>query len=129
MAITELDAAAAADPGNTRWVIDKAIALDLLSRHAEAQALYRQALATDPDDVIATNDLAVSLALSGHRSEAASVAGPLAERSDLPQRVVFTGTVLRAANGEDTSAAREAMGPGEYDHALQLAKVMNSAPK
>ncbi len=128
-AITELDAAAAADPDNTRWIVDKAIALDLLARHAEAQALYRQAIAIDPDDVIAANNFAVSLALSGKNSEAASVMGPLAERSDLPQRVMLTGAVLRAANGENISGAREAMGPGEYDHALQLAKAMNSPPK
>ncbi|MFL5279780.1 MAG: tetratricopeptide repeat protein [Rhodopila sp.] len=128
-ALADLAAAAAADPGNIRWIVDKAIALDLLARHGEAQALYRQALAADADDMIATNNLAVSLALSGQKSEAASVAAPLAGRGDLPPRVALTGVVLRAANGEDISGARDTMSPGEYDHVLQLAKAMNSPAK
>jgi Flp pilus assembly protein TadD len=124
-ALTELDAASEGDRSNMRWVVDKGIALDLLGRHADAQALYRECLAADPDDAIATTDLALSLALSGHKAEAAKLASTLAGRSDLPTRVTCTFDVLRAANGEDINPAREAFG-SDYDRALQLAKAMDT---
>lgn len=124
-AVAEFDAAIAADRSDMRWLVDKGIALDMLGRHADAQALYRVSLAADPDDVIATINLALSLALSGHKAEAASVAAPLEGRTDLPQRVIRTFEVLRAANGEDITAARESFGP-DYDRALQLAKAVGT---
>jgi Flp pilus assembly protein TadD len=125
-ALKELDAANAADPANMRWIINKAIALDLLGQHTEAQALYRQVLANDPDDTIVTNNLALSLALSGQKGDAARLASSLADRTDLPERITLTQAVLRAANGSDISYDREAVGAANYDHALRLAKAIDS---
>ncbi len=79
------------------------------SCHGEAQALYRQTIGTDPDDVIAITDLAVSPTLvRGERSEAVPVVGLLAGRSDLPQRVMLTGTALRAGHLRRTSGNGQA---------------------
>lgn len=128
-AIKEFDTAIAADHGNMRWVVDKAIALDMLGRHADAQGLYSQALAAEPDDVITINNLALSLALSGQKTEATSIASSLAGRSDLPERVTLTYDVLRAADGENISTVRDTMGPGNYEHVLQLAKAIGGTEK
>lgn len=45
------------------------ISLDLQERHAEAQALYRDVLRDRPDDVAASANLGLSLALAGHPKE------------------------------------------------------------
>jgi Flp pilus assembly protein TadD len=123
-AVGEFDAAIAADSSNTRWSVDKGVALDMLGKHSEAQALYHVALASDPDDYIATINLALSLALDGQRTEAANIAATLADRTDLPQRVSLTSTVLRAANGGDVSSTKEALGPTGYDQMMKLARAI-----
>ncbi|HET7883589.1 MAG TPA: tetratricopeptide repeat protein, partial [Acetobacteraceae bacterium] len=48
-AIAGLDRLLAADPGDERALVDKAVALDLQGQHAAAQAIYRQVLAQSPD--------------------------------------------------------------------------------
>ena len=52
-------------PGSPSLLIGQGIALDATGQHRAAQDSYRQALARDPDNVAAQNDLALSLALSG----------------------------------------------------------------
>ena len=56
-------------PGSPSLLIGQGIALDATGQHAAAQASYCQALARDPDNVAAQNDLALSLALSGQVQE------------------------------------------------------------
>ncbi len=45
LAIAGLDQVLAANPGDVRALVDKAVALDLQGQHAAAQAIYRQVLA------------------------------------------------------------------------------------
>ncbi|SDE70518.1 Tetratricopeptide repeat-containing protein [Bradyrhizobium brasilense] len=64
-AIEVLDTVLLASPGDLRALNAKAVVLDHQSRHQEARALYRQALAADPANPMLRNNLALSLALDG----------------------------------------------------------------
>ena len=85
-----------------------AIALDLQSRHDEAQALYRAVLAAQPDNAAARADLGLSLALGGHASDAlpllrqASTQGPPGSAQSL--RVRHNLAVGLALAGDDAGA-------------------------
>ena len=61
---------------------DRGLAYDLLGRQAEAQADYRAAL-TGPDGEEARRRLALSLAISGNRTEALQVLSPLIAQRDV----------------------------------------------
>ncbi|WP_375779011.1 tetratricopeptide repeat protein [Bradyrhizobium sp. ma5] len=50
-------------PGHLRALNAKGVVLDHEGRHHEAQALYRQALQTDPANLMLRNNLKLSLAL------------------------------------------------------------------
>lgn len=62
-AIALLDKVLLAAPGDLRILNAKGVVLDNEGRHQEAQALYRKALATAPDNPMLTNNLKLSLAL------------------------------------------------------------------
>ena len=49
-----------ADAGSTELLVGKGVALDLLSRHAEAQDAYEASLKIDPDNAAARKNLALS---------------------------------------------------------------------
>jgi Flp pilus assembly protein TadD len=56
-AIAGFNEVLAARPGDVRTLVDKAVALDLQKRHADAQVIYRQVLAATPDDSATRNNL------------------------------------------------------------------------
>ncbi|MGL3104822.1 tetratricopeptide repeat protein [Bradyrhizobium sp. BR 1432] len=62
-ALEVLDKVLLAAPADLRALNAKAVVLDSEGRHREAQALYRQALATTPDNPMLRNNLKLSLAL------------------------------------------------------------------
>ena len=70
--------------GATRVTLgcDRGLAYDLMGRQADAQAEYRAAL-TGPDGDEARRRLALSLAISGDRSEALSTLSPLVAKGDV----------------------------------------------
>lgn len=79
-----LSATVASSPHDPVALGDLGIALDLLGKHADAQAAYRQALAVKPDLRAARVNLALSLALDGHADgalETIAVIGPAATSS------------------------------------------------
>jgi Flp pilus assembly protein TadD len=114
LAVTEFDAALSSDSHNVRWLTNKAIALDLLKQHTEAQALYRKALAASPDDPIVISNLGLSLALSGQKEEATKVMAALGGQELMP-RIRNNYDVVRAANGDTT---------GGNEQTFRLAKAM-----
>ncbi len=103
LALGELDRALAARPGDQRSIVDKAVALDMLQRPAEAQALYRQALAKAPDDADIRTDLGMSLMLEGRVQEAASEVAPLRNSQPPSDRVGNNIEVISAVGGDDTA--------------------------
>ena len=64
-ALNNLDIAVAKRPRDVSLITARGIALDRLSRHAEAQATYREGLKRDPTDFALNSNLGLSLGLSG----------------------------------------------------------------
>ena len=64
-ALANLDVAIRKRPRDVRIITARGIALDRLSRHAEAQATYRGGLERDPTDFALNSNLGLSLGLSG----------------------------------------------------------------
>jgi tetratricopeptide (TPR) repeat protein len=81
------DQAAALAPADHRVIIGRGVALDLLGRHAEAQAAYRAVLASAPHNVAARNDLALSLALTRQYDEAVGIMLSMARSSNATPRI------------------------------------------
>lgn len=96
----------AAKPDDVRAMANKGIALDLQHRHAEAQALYHKALTLAPNDAAISNDLALSLLLSGHREEARQVLLPFRDAAGVPERLRINLGIVEAADGHDVDAQR-----------------------
>jgi Flp pilus assembly protein TadD len=116
-AIAAFDSLLATNPNDIRFMVNKAVALDLLGRHDEAQSLYRQALAADPDDAVVINNFALSLMLAGRMREAADVAVALRDQSDILPRIRAGLGVVLAAN-DDLSGARAMVGAAATDDQL-----------
>ena len=91
-------------PEDIKALVNKAVALDMLHRHPEAQALYGKALAQSPGDVAASNDLALSLLLSGRPAEAQRVLAPFGPAAGLPQRIRTNLGIIDAASGRPADA-------------------------
>lgn len=98
--IAELDKVLTVHPADVRALVDKAVALDLLGKHTEAQQLYSQARAVAPDDPVIANNLALSMALQGQVREARDLLLPFKEADNLPERVKVTMRILSGASGE-----------------------------
>jgi len=105
-ALPLFDVALARDPSDVRALVNKAIALDMLGNHLEAQALYRKADSLTPDDPAIRNNMAMSLALSGRAAEASQVMQNVAEGPVAVPRIRNNMAVLAATNG-DMARARQ----------------------
>lgn len=113
-ALAQFDRILARDSRNAGALDGRGVALDLLGRHAEAQASYRAALLESPSSVNIANNLAMSLLLDGKAEEARAMLEPLARRSVAPPRVRTNLAVARAATG-DAAGARALLGEGMGD--------------
>lgn len=93
-------------PGDPRVLALAGIIADREGHHREAQAAYRAALATDPDDLRSANNLALSLALSGDLKEAVAVQSQTVQASGatLPMHQNFA--LLLALDGRMDEAVR-----------------------
>ena len=108
-AVATLSDVLATRPTDMKALVNKAVALDILRKHDAAQGLYRQALVLTPGDVTVSNDLALSLMLSGRREEARQILAPFRTASNLPERVTTNLGILDAASGHPAEA-RQALG-------------------
>jgi len=97
----------------TNFACDRGLAYDLLGRQAEAQADYRIAL-NGPDRDEARRRLALSLAISGKRSEAIALLGPLMAKGDAA--AARTRAFVLALTGDPAGArvAIDAAMPGNW---------------
>ena len=126
-AIAGLDRLLAANPGDRRSLVNKAIALDLQGNHAAAQSIYREVLVSEPNDPATTNNLAVSLMLEGRTGQALELLAPL-QGADNPQRLRVNLGILYAAAGQP-ERSRQFLGDNVTENelsALTRALVANS---
>jgi Flp pilus assembly protein TadD len=103
-AVLTLSSVLIAKPDDVKAMVDKAVALDILRRHNEAQVLYRQALALSPGDAAVSNDLALSLLLSGQPAAADLVLAPFRDSAGLPERIRTNLGIMDAASGRPADA-------------------------
>jgi Flp pilus assembly protein TadD len=96
--------AAAIAPGDVRVLIRRGVALDSLTRHADAQNCYRAALVTAPRSVTARNNLALSLALSGQFDEAIALMTPMARSSDASPKIRQNLAFIYGLKGDEANA-------------------------
>jgi Flp pilus assembly protein TadD len=113
LTLTEYDAVLAARPDDMRALVNKGVALNLLGRLGEAQALYPKVLALAPGDPTILNDAALSMLLAGHPREAERVAAPFWSQDIAPRIRAGVGVVL-PANG-DMDGARQIAGSQATD--------------
>jgi Flp pilus assembly protein TadD len=116
-AVPEFDQLLAIKPDDTRAIVDKGVALDLLHQHTEAQAQYRQALALAPDDPEVHNDLALSLMMQGRLQEAKATLASVGASETSSDRVRNNLGVIYAAGG-DSQEARRLLGDSISPEAL-----------
>ena len=93
------------DPRNVAALIDLGITHDLLGRHDEAQRTYRRALDIEPDQVAASVNLGLSLALSNDPRQALTILEPIASGSMATPRIRQDLAVALALAGDDAGAA------------------------
>jgi Flp pilus assembly protein TadD len=128
-AITRFNEVLALAPNDVNAMVGKAVALDLQSRHADAQGLYRKALGLLPGDAVISNDLAISLMMSGHLREAQSVLAPFGDAEDVPERLKTNLGIIYAANGEAERSREMLEGRiAEGDLGLLTRAIAHSAP-
>jgi Flp pilus assembly protein TadD len=73
-------------PGNLVAINGEGVALDLLGRHLDAQARYRQGLAENPDERTLRNNLGLSLVFTKDYDEAVAILTRLAQEPDATAR-------------------------------------------
>jgi Flp pilus assembly protein TadD len=97
----------------SNFALDRGLAYDLLGRQAEAQADYRIAM-TGRDSQEARRRLALSLAISGNRTEALQLLGPLMAQGDAAAS--RTRAFVMALTGDPNGAriAIDAAMPGSW---------------
>jgi Flp pilus assembly protein TadD len=103
-AIVALDRVLASDPKNVRALANKAVALDIMGRHGDAQPLYRRAQAMAPNDAAIANNLALSIALSGRIADTEQGIKPFTASEAVPARLKVTMQILADAASPETSA-------------------------
>jgi Flp pilus assembly protein TadD len=118
-AIAGLDQILASNPGDVRALVDKGVALDLQRQHAAARAIYRQVLATTPDDAATRNNLAVSLMMEGRNREALETLGPMQDADNSPPRLRVNLGILYAASG-NAERSRQLLGNRISDSELSV---------
>jgi len=104
---------AATQRGATQSMIgaDRGLAYDLLGQHAQAQADYRAAL-LGPDRDEARRRLALSLAITGNKTEALSLLSPLMARGDAAGARVRAFVLALTGDVSGARSAIEAAMPG-----------------
>lgn len=96
-------------PGDADILNDYGVALDLNGRYQEAQASYKQAIATDPTLVSAEVNLGLSMVLSGQKAEGLALIRPYAMATDATIRTRENYALALLANGR-TDDARVVLG-------------------
>jgi Flp pilus assembly protein TadD len=100
LAERQLEAALLADGRDYRTLNAYGVVLDMMGRHAEAQAKYRQGIEVAPDYVPLRSNFGLSLAIAGQPQEAIAQLVPLASNRSADGRVRQNLAFAYAMNGD-----------------------------
>jgi len=119
-------------PHNPVVLNDLGYTLDLQERHAEAQSLYVEALATDPNRLSVRVNLALSLALSGQAPRAEAMLRDLAQTAGASSKVRLDLALAQVIAGHESEAAQTIsteLSPDEAKQALAgMAEFKTTSP-
>jgi Flp pilus assembly protein TadD len=111
-------------PHNPIVLNDLGYVLDLQERHAEAQNLYVEALASDPNRLSVRVNLALSLALSGQAPRAEQMLRDLAQTAGATSKVRLDLALAQVIAGHDNEAAQTMSSELSPDDAKQALEGM-----
>ena len=100
LAEQQLEAALLADGRDYRTLNAYGVVLDMMGRHAEAQAKYRQGIELAPEYLPLRSNYGLSLAISGQAQEAIAQLAPLAASRAADGRVRQNLALAYAMNGD-----------------------------
>jgi Flp pilus assembly protein TadD len=100
LAERQLEAALLADGRDYRTLNAYGVVLDMMGRHAEAQARYRQGIELAPEYLPLRSNFGLSLAISGQPQEAIAQLTPLANSRGADRRVRQNLAFAYAMNGD-----------------------------
>jgi len=100
LAERQLEAALLADGRDYRTLNAYGVVLDMMGRHAEAQARYRQGIELAPEYLPLRSNFGLSLAISGQPQEAIAQLAPLANSRGADGRVRQNLAFAYAMNGD-----------------------------
>ena len=100
LAEQQLEAALLADGRDYRTLNAYGVVLDMMGRHAEAQAKYRQGIEVAPDYLPLRSNYGLSLAISGQAQDAIAQLAPLAASRAADGRVRQNLALAYAMNGD-----------------------------
>ncbi|HEX2526647.1 MAG TPA: hypothetical protein VHL31_10175 [Geminicoccus sp.] len=127
-ALSLFEGALAVVPDDAEALSGKAVALDLIGRHAEALPWHAAAAEAAPDDLAIANNRALCLMLSGRAAEAIEILVPLARRSNAPARVMNNLALAYAATGHPAMAQRVTRDPIEKSDLQRYAQLLQLDP-
>ena len=104
-ALKNLDVAQSKRPNDVAILTARGIALDRLSRHAEAQAAYRQALQRDPTDFVVLSNLGLSLGLSGQTDQGIPILRELVRDGSATQKTRGNLALVYGLAGREREAS------------------------
>jgi Flp pilus assembly protein TadD len=118
-------------PKNPIVLNDLGYVLDLQERHAEAQNMYIEALASDPNRLSVRVNLALSMALSGHAPEAEKMLRDLAMNAGASSKVRLDFALAQVIAGHEKDAVQTMsadLSPEEAQSALQGMEQLKPTP-
>ena len=104
-ALTEFERALKVDKSSAIALNGKAVALDQLGQHAEAQSIYLKLLDQDPSNLKVRSNYGLSLALEGRSAHASDVLASLSAAPDAEPRIRQNLALAYGLAGNDGQAA------------------------
>src|SRR5579885_1437405 len=92
-------------PDDAAALVGRGVTLDTLGKHEEAQSSYRAVIGQFPHDVPARNNLALSLAMTGHFDEAIEIITPMARSATATPQIRQNLALISGLKGDKEHAS------------------------
>lgn len=111
------------DKRNLDGLTGKAVSLDYLSRHSEAQVVYRQALAIYPTNFVLLSNYALSMVLAGEHEAGLALMEELRKDPNMGASVMNNLAIAHALSGNTREARailQQSLGKRDVETTLKL---------